>query len=76
MGKARGGGSGQASGQGLSPALAGGRKGKGKARIDLKALGTAAITDCKKTGKQKKPPSGGAGVEASGRGRLGPPRAA
>ena len=30
MGKARGGGS----GQGLSPALAGGRKGKGKARID------------------------------------------
>ena len=40
MGKARGGGSGQERGQGRSPALAGGRKGKGKARIDpvVKAL--------------------------------------
>ena len=63
MGKARGGGS----GQGLSPALAGGRtrqgkarEGKGKARIDnvVKKISNKAV--------QRKPPSGGAGGEASG----------
>ena len=64
MGKARGGGS----GQGRSPALAGGRtrqgkarEGKGKARIDdvVKKISNKAV--------QRKPPSGGAGGEASGR---------
>jgi hypothetical protein len=73
MGKARGGGSGQERGQGRSPALSGGRKGKGKVRIDP-VVGRAAIADGKKAGKQKEPPSGGAGGEASGRGRPGPPQ--
>ena len=70
MGKARGGGS----GQGLSPALAGGRtrqgkarEGKGKARIDdvVKKISNKAV--------QRKPPSGGAGGESSGRARPPPP---
>ena len=66
MGKvARGGGS----GQGRSPALAGGRKGQGKARIEGK--GKARIDEVVKKISNKavkqKPPSGGAGCEASGR---------
>ena len=74
MGKARGGGS----GQGLSPALAGGRTRQGKARIEGK--GKARIDEVvkkisKKAVKQK-PPSGGAGGEASGRARPGPPQIA
>ena len=73
MGKARGGGS----GQGLSPALAGGRtrqgkarEGKGKARIDdvVKKISNKAV--------QRKPPSGGAGGESSGRARPPPPQTA
>ena len=63
MGKARGGGS----GQGRSPALAGG---KGKARVDnvVKKISNKAV--------QRKPPSGGAGGEASGRARPAPPQIA
>jgi hypothetical protein len=65
MGKARDGGS----GQGRSPALAGGRKGQGKARIEGK--GKARIDEVVKKISNKavkqKPPSGGAGCEASGR---------
>ena len=71
MGKARGGGS----GQGRSPALAGGRtrqdkariEGKGKARVDnvVKKISNKAV--------HWKPPSGGAGGESSGRARPPPP---
>ena len=74
MGKARGGGS----GQGLSPALAGGRTRQGKARIEGK--GKARIDDVVKKisnkAVQRKPPSGGAGGEASGRARPPPPQTA
>ena len=65
MGKARGG----WSGQGLSPALACGRTRQGKARIEGK--GKARIDEVVKKISNKavkqKPPSGGAGCEASGR---------
>jgi len=61
MGKARGGGS----GQGRSPALAGG---KGKARVDnvVKKISNKAV--------QRKPPAGGAGGESSGRASPPPPQ--
>ena len=63
MGKARGG----WSGQGRSPALAGG---KGKARVDnvVKKISNKAV--------QRKPPAGGAGGESSGRARPPPPQIA
>ena len=74
MGKARGGGS----GQGRSPALAGGRTRQGKARIEGK--GKARIDDVVKKisnkAVQRKPRSGGAGGESSGRARPPPPQTA
>ena len=69
MGKARDGGS----GQGRSPALADGRTRQGKARIEGKGKGKgkARIDEVVKKISNKavkqKPPSGGAGCEASGR---------
>jgi len=72
MGKARGGGS----GQGRSPALAGGRTRQGKARIEGKRKGKrqARIDEVVKKisnkAVQQNPPSGGAGGEASGRERV------
>jgi hypothetical protein len=76
MGKARVGGS----GQGRSPALAGGRTRQGKARIEGKGKGKARIDYVvKKTSNkavQQKPPSGGAGGESSGRARPPPPQIA
>ena len=71
MGKvARGGGI----GQGRSPALAAGGKGKGKARVDqvVKALSGKTVDGKQAKKKKRAPPSGGASGEASGRPRPPP----
>ena len=72
MGKARDGGS----GQGRSPALAGGRMRQGKARIEGKGKAKALWQKISNKAVQRKPPSGGAGGEASGRARPPPPQTA